>query len=262
MEPSLGSLHRMENEFSRVVAVIPARWGSTRFPGKPLALIDGKPMIEHVIRRAESARLVDEVIVATDDERIEKAVRKAGATAVMTGECASGTDRVAAALEGRSDWWLTVNVQGDEPLLSGVNIDTLIDGMRRAPSRPIGTMCRPLELERADDPNAVKVVHDREGKALYFSRSLVPYPRDHGVAAKLWRLHLGIYAFRREALDQFVSYPVSELERAEGLEQLRALENGMDILVLDAPHGAFGVDTLEDLERAETMLKNGIDFLK
>ena len=239
---------------ARVVAVIPARWASTRFPGKPLALLGGEPMITHVIRRARSSRSVDEVLVATDDDRIAQAARRAGAEVVITGECASGTDRVAEAVRGRSGIALVVNLQGDEPLLSGANVDVLVAGMLERPEVSIGTLCRPLPAERSNDPNAVKVVRRVDGRALYFSRSPVPHPREPRAAAQLWRLHLGIYAFRPEALELFVSLGPSPLERAESLEQLRALEHGLEILVLDAPEDAFGVDTPEDLGRVERML--------
>ena len=237
-----------------VLAVIPARWGATRFPGKPLALLAGEPMIAHVVRRAASARLVDEVVVATDDVRVAAAALVAGARVVMTGECASGTDRVAAAVLGRSDWAIVVNLQGDEPLLAGANVDALVAGMLAAPQLMMGTLCRPLAPEFLGDPGAVKVVRDAAGRALYFSRSPIPYPRNPEVAAGLWRLHLGIYAFRRAGLERFVALPPSPLERAESLEQLRALENGIDIQVYDAPHPSWGVDTPEDLRRAEEAL--------
>ncbi len=237
-----------------VVAVIPARWASTRFPGKPLADLAGEPMIAHVVRRAAEASTVGHVIVATDDERIAQAAERAGAEPVMTGYCASGTDRVAAAVAGRGKWELVVNIQGDEPLLSGKNVDVLVEGLLADGGAPMSTLCRPLEVERAEDPNAVKVVRDARGRALYFSRSPIPYPRDPEAAARLWRLHLGIYGFRRETLERFVALPPSGLELAEGLEQLRALENGIPILVLDAPHPAFGVDTPEDLRRAEEII--------
>jgi len=239
------------------VAAVPARMGSSRFPGKPLALLAGEPMIAHVIRRARAARGVDEVLVATDDERIARAAEAAGAVAVMTGECASGTDRIAAALGGREDIGLVLNVQGDEPLLPARNIEVLVEGMLAREDAAIGTLCRPLDPERAADPNAVKVVRRRDGRALYFSRSMVPYGRDAGRAAALYRLHLGIYAYRPEALRRFVALGPGALERAEGLEQLRALEAGMEILVFDAPEDSWGVDTPEDLERAEAMLAAG-----
>jgi 3-deoxy-manno-octulosonate cytidylyltransferase (CMP-KDO synthetase) len=236
------------------VAVIPARWASTRFPGKPMATLAGEPMIVHVIRRAAEARTVGHVIVATDDERIARAATAAGAEAVMTGECSSGTDRVAAAVANRDDWEIVINVQGDEPLLSGENIDVLVEGLLSDTEAPMSTLCRPLEAERAEDPNAVKVVRDLRRRALYFSRAPIPYPRHREMAWRLWRLHLGIYGFRRKTLARFVALPPSELEQAEGLEQLRALENGIPILVLDAPHPAFGVDTPEDLRRVEKIL--------
>jgi 3-deoxy-manno-octulosonate cytidylyltransferase (CMP-KDO synthetase) len=245
----------MGQQDSSVVAVIPARWGSTRFPGKILAEIAGEPMIVHVVRRATEAQTVDHVIVATDDERIAEVVSKTGAEAVMTGECASGTDRVAEAVAGRDEWNVVVNVQGDEPLLSGENIDVLVGGLLADDEVRMSTLCRPLEAERIEDPNAVKVVRDVRGRALYFSRSPIPYPRSREAAVALWQLHLGIYCFRRDALERFVKLPPSELEAAEGLEQLRAVENGIPILVLDAPHSAYGVDTPEDLQRVETIMK-------
>jgi 3-deoxy-manno-octulosonate cytidylyltransferase (CMP-KDO synthetase) len=238
----------------RVVAVIPARWSSTRFPGKPMAELAGEPMIAHVVRRASEATTVDHVIVATNDERIAEAAVAVGAEAVMTGEHPSGTDRVAAAVRDRDEWEIVINVQGDEPLLSGDNIDVLVSGLMDDEKVGMSTLCRPLEAERAEDPNAVKVVRDARGRALYFSRSAIPYPRHREAAWKLWRLHLGIYGFRRETLEAFVALPPSELEQAEALEQLRALENGIPILVLDAPHSAFGVDTPEDLERVEKII--------
>ena len=216
-------------------------------------------MIAHVIRRAQSANTIQHVIVATDDERIAQAAKSVGAEAVMTGECASGTDRVAEAVAGRDEWDVVVNVQGDEPLLSGENIDVLVNGLVADDASEIATLCRPLDSERVDDPNAVKVVMDHSGRALYFSRSPIPHPRSFEDAVGLWRLHLGIYGFRREALANFVALEPSPLEKAEALEQLRALENSMSILVLDAPHPAFGVDTPEDLERVEEIMNNRSD---
>ena len=238
------------------VAVIPARWASTRFPGKSMAALAGEPMIVHVVRRASEATRIDHVIVATDDERIAEASASAGAEAVLTGACPSGTDRVAAAIADRDEWEIVINVQGDEPLLAGEKIDVLVEGLLANESTRISTLCRPLEAERVEDPNAVKVGCDNRGRALYFSRSPIPYPLHREVAWQMWRLHLGIYGFRRDALAEFVSLPPSKLELAEGLEQLRALENGIEILVLDAPHPAFGVVTPEDLERG-VMFING-----
>lgn len=247
----------MTTQGSRVVAAIPSRWGSTRFPGKALADLAGRPMIAHVVSRALSATTVDHVIVATDDERVAAAATQAGAEAVMTGEQPSGTDRIAAALAGRSGWEIVVNVQGDEPILSAANIDTLVLGMRARPDVGMATLCRPLAEDDVNNPNAVKVVRDVGSNALYFSRAPIPYPRDPVAASPLWRLHLGIYGFRPQTLDRFVSLSPSLLERAEGLEQLRALEHRIGILVLDAPDPAHGVDTPEDLERVRILMKSG-----
>ena len=234
------------------IAVIPARWASTRFPGKPLVRIAGEPMIAHVIRRAAAAKTISDVVVATDDERIAQVSVAAGAVAIMTGECPSGTDRVAQAARQRPGWDLVVNIQGDEPLLSSRNIDLLVEGMASSASGiTMGTLCRPLAIDRHDDPNAVKVVRGLDGRALYFSRAAIPFFRG---AAPTPLLHLGIYAFTPEGLETFVGLEPSPLEKAECLEQLRALENGIDILVLDAIDEAFGVDTPEDLERVERLL--------
>jgi len=248
----------MEKGSSRlVIAAIPARWDSTRFPGKALALLAGEPMIVHVVRRAGEARTVGAVVVATDDERVAAVAAAAGADVVMTGTCASGTDRVAEAVLGRTGWEIVINVQGDEPRIAPANIDALVAGMKAAPEVGMATLCWPLDPARAGDPNAVKVVRSASRRALYFSRSPLPYPRDPEAAARLLRLHLGIYGFRREALESFVALPPSPLERAEGLEQLRALENGMEVLVLDAPQPSFGVDTPEDLAELERRLAAG-----
>lgn len=254
---SLAFHYRMTIDARRVVAAIPSRWGSTRFPGKALAELNGEPMIAHVVRRALAARTVDAVIVATDDERVAVAANEAGAEVVMTGVHPSGTDRIAEAVAGGSVWDLVINVQGDEPMLSGANIDTLVEGMRARPEVGMATLCRPISLEDVNDPNAVKVVRRTDGRALYFSRSAVPFPRDSEMAESLWRLHLGIYGFRPETLRSLVAMEPSSLERAEGLEQLRALENGIEILVFDAPDEAHGVDTPQDLERVRLMMNRG-----
>jgi len=254
---SLAFHYRMTIDARRVVAAIPARWGSTRFPGKALADLAGQPMIAHVVRRALAAKTVDHVIVATDDERVAVAATEAGAEVVMTGVHPSGTDRIAEAVAGGSIWDLVINVQGDEPMLSGANIDTLVEGMRARPEVGMATLCRPISLEDVNDPNAVKVVRRSDGRALYFSRSAIPFPRDSETAEALWRLHLGIYGFRPETLRSLVAMQPSSLERAEGLEQLRAMENGIDILVFDAPDEAHGVDTPQDLERVRLMMNRG-----
>ena len=214
-------------------------------------------MIAHVVRRALAARTVDHVIVATDDERVAAAANEAGAEAVMTGVHPSGTDRIAEAVAGGSNWELVINVQGDEPMLSGANIDTLVEGMRARPKVGMATLSRPISAADVSDPNAVKVVRRTDGGALYFSRSTIPFPRDSEIAESLWRLHLGIYGFRPETLAAFVAMKPSSLERAEGLEQLRALGNGIEILVFDAPDEAHGVDTPQDLDRVRVMMNSG-----
>lgn len=247
----------MGHSGGEIVVVIPARMGSTRFFGKPLAPLAGRPMIAHVVERAASARGVHGVVVATDNREIADAGRSAGAEAVITGECASGTDRVAWAVEGLSEVALVINVQGDEPLLPPANIEMLIEAMLERAEIGLATLCRPLPPELVEDPNAVKVVRRADDRALYFSRSAVPYPRNVESARRLWRLHLGIYGYRPESLARFVALDPSPLEVAEGLEQLRALENGMDMLVLDAPYDSRGVDTPEDLERTEALLAAG-----
>lgn len=243
-----------KDDFS-AVAVIPARLASSRFPRKALALICGEPMIAHVVNRALESKFLSEVLVATDDKEIVAAAEKAGALAVMTGECASGTDRVAEAALGRSGWDLLINVQGDEPLLSARNIDVLVEGMVSRPEAEMGTLCRPLDAAHLEDPNIVKLVRRSDGRALYFSRAGIPFFREGEVDSEMIRKHLGIYAYRRKALEAFVSLPISSLEEAEKLEQLRALEAGMDIMVFDAPDEAFGVDTEDDLRIVEDLMR-------
>lgn len=212
-------------------------------------------MISHVVRRALESKYLSEVLVATDDRGIAAAAEAAGARAVMTGVCASGTDRVAEAALSRLNWDLLINVQGDEPLLSSKNIDVLIEGMAEHPESGIGTLCRPLDLQYFGDPNVVKVVRASNGRALYFSRAAIPFFREGEADPRLIRRHLGIYAYRRAALETFVALPASPLEEAEKLEQLRALEAGLDIVVFDAPDEAFGVDTPEDLKMVEKIMR-------
>jgi 3-deoxy-manno-octulosonate cytidylyltransferase (CMP-KDO synthetase) len=236
---------------SRVVAVIPARYSSTRFPGKPLVPLCGRPMIAHVVERALEAACFDEVIVATDDERIASAAAVAGARPVLTGPARSGSDRVAAAV---SDLEVDVvfNVQGDEPAMPTANLASLATFFRRRPDAEMATLWLPASADDLADPNVVKVVCDREGKALYFSRAPIPFPRSP--QPDLARRHVGLYAFRREALFRFTSWPESDLERSESLEQLRALSNGMAIHVLPAAGDSVAVDRPEDVPSAEAAL--------
>ena len=230
----------------RTLCVIPARYASTRLPGKPLADICGKPMICRVLERARCARKPDKVIVATDDERICDAVRAEGGEALMTRtDHLTGTDRLAEVAEAYPAVDLIVNVQGDEPLIEPSVIDDLIAPFEMDENLPMATvMTRMEDAEEQLDPNNVKVVVDKLGYALYFSRSLVPYPR--AAAGPVYK-HIGIYAYRRDFLLRYARLEPTPLERAESLEQLRALENGYGIRVLETDCRFVGVDTPEDL---------------
>ena len=232
------------------IAIIPARYASTRFPGKPLLRETGKYLIQHVYEQVGRARLIDEVIVATDDERIAEAVRSFHGRAVMTrADHPSGTDRVAEVARGL-DAEIVVNVQGDEPEIEPSNIDTLVGLLAGDPTVRIGTLACPFPADAdPSDPNAVKVVLDARGRALYFSRSLIPYPRDTAgrpTVAGQWLLHLGIYAYRRSFLLELAKLPPTPLEQREKLEQLRTLENGHAIAVGIVEKAAIGIDTPED----------------
>lgn len=234
-----------------VVAAIPARYGSTRLPAKPLAPIAGRPLIEHVYERAAAAPAVDRVVVLTDDERIGRAVDAFGGHWELTpGDCPSGTDRIAWAARGW-DCAAVVNVQGDWILDPGL-IGTLARHLATRPEDPMATLAVPAGPGDAEEPSVVKVVCDLEGRALYFSRAAIPYRRQPGGPAAL--RHLGIYGYRRETLLHLASLPPTPLEKAESLEQLRALEHGVPIRVLVVEGDALGVDTPEDLARAEAAL--------
>lgn len=232
--------------------IIPARYGATRFPGKPLALLAGKPLVCHVAERARRARGVSRVAVATDDERIAAAARGCGAEAVMTGPAASGTDRVAEAARGMGAADVVVNLQGDEPLVEPEAIEALLGAMEDG-SVEMATLSRPLEVGELSRPHVVKVVTRENGDALYFSRAAIPHRRQGG-ESPLARAHVGIYAFRAAFLQEFARLPQGRLEREESLEQLRALEHGHGIRVVETGYRGFGVDTPEDLERAHALL--------
>jgi 3-deoxy-manno-octulosonate cytidylyltransferase (CMP-KDO synthetase) len=233
------------------VIVIPARYGSTRFPGKSLARLQGRPMIQWVWEAASRSRLSDTVIVATDDDRIADVAANFGADVVMTKKShRSGTDRIAEVADKVSAH-LYVNVQGDEPLLSPGAVDDLIRGMAESPRIPIGTLAHRIEKQAEwQSPEVVKVVCNRHNEAMYFSRSPLPFMRTWDAKAKLLR-HVGIYAYRANALATFVALKPSALEQAESLEQLRALEYGLTIQVIETKYRCFGVDTPADLARVE-----------
>lgn len=248
-----------------IVAAIPARYGSTRLPGKPLLAIAGRPMIEHVYRRVADARGLARVVVLTDDERIARAVADFGGEVEMTPvDCASGTDRIAHAARGWPGAAAVINVQGDEPLIDPDAVSAVAEHLAAHPEDPMVTLAAPLggggappDESAADlaNPNVVKVVVGLDGRALYFSRSAIPYVRQSaaGTAAAPLR-HIGIYGYQRAALLRLAGLSPSPLEQSEALEQLRALEHGMSIRVLLTAPGLPGVDTREDLERIERLL--------
>ena len=240
----------------RASVIIPARYGATRFPGKPLAVLAGRPLICHVVERARKARGVDLVAVATDDDRIAAAAAVAGARTLLTGPAATGTDRVAQAarqLEPRPE--IVVNLQGDEPLIEPEAIEALVAAMAD-PSVEMATLARPLDDGEIERTQVVKVVSAANGDALYFSRAPIPHRRAGG-ASPLARAHVGMYAFREAFLQAFAALEPGALEEEEGLEQLRALERGHRIKVVQTRYRGFGVDTPEDLERARAILERG-----
>ena len=237
----------------KAVAVIPARYGSTRLPGKPLLDICGKPLIQRVWEVVARVHGLDEIIVATDDERIDQVVRDFGGRAMMTSpDCQSGSDRVREVAQ-TVDADVYVNVQGDEPLLEPAAIEILLDVFAQGASVQVATLCSRISRAEAQSPNQVKVVRDHVGNALYFSRASLPFVREANETAEYFG-HIGIYAYRREALWSFTSLPVSLLEQAEKLEQLRFLQAGIPIRVLEVPLMGAGVDTQEDLERVRTVI--------
>jgi len=240
-----------------VLAVIPARFASTRLPGKPLVPLGGKPMIERVWDRVRQSASVSSVLVATDDERIRSAVEAFGGQAVMTRpDHRSGTERIAEVAAARKDIDIFVNVQGDEPLIDPAAIDQAVEAIESDSEVNVSTLAVPIS-NPADimDPNVVKVVLDFDGNALYFSRAPIPWVRDRGGPVHAQHLkHLGLYAFRRDALLEFATFPQGDLERIEQLEQLRWLENGYRIRVAETEHDSVSVDVPEDVKRVEALL--------
>jgi 3-deoxy-manno-octulosonate cytidylyltransferase (CMP-KDO synthetase) len=224
------------------IAIIPARFNSTRFPGKPIVNIEGKPLIEHVYKRVAKASLVTRILVATDDRRIADAVERFGGSAFMTrNDHPSGTDRLAEAAQGLAPETLVVNVQGDEPMIDPADIDRAIAAAQKGDAEIITLMTK-ISNSKEDDPNRVKVVTDRNGIALYFSRSRIP---SRGTCF----LHVGLYVYRVDFLQKFTKLERTPLEIAESLEQLRALEHGYRIRVVEVENESWGIDTPEDLQR-------------
>jgi 3-deoxy-manno-octulosonate cytidylyltransferase (CMP-KDO synthetase) len=241
----------------KIIGIIPARYGSTRLEGKPLMDICGKPMIQHVVEAAQKAHLLAGVIVATDDQRIVWAVESFGGKASLTSvDHKTGTDRVAE-VAASLDADVVVNIQGDEPLLNPAMIDEVTEPFLRDPALLMCTMCTPiLEEEKLNNPHVVKVVFNQDGYALYFSRSLIPYPRkrENFVAYE----HLGLYGYRKDFLMKYIKIPQSRLEINESLEQLRVLESGypLKVVVTAQAYNGLSVDTQEDLEKVREIVAN------
>ena len=244
---------------TRAIGVIPARWGSTRFPGKILHPLCGRPLLHWVIARARQARQLAAVLVATDDERIRAAAAAAGVEAVMTSpDHASGTDRIAEAVRGRGAD-IVINIQGDEPLIEPALVDALVETLDLGDWAMATAACPIRDEAEVRNPSVVKVVRAADGAALYFSRAPIPFARDRAAdapfPADLYLRHIGIYGYRAAFLDRFVAAPPSRLEQTEKLEQLRALELGCRIHVRIVPPGGVGVDTPDDVPAAEAALR-------
>ena len=244
----------------KILGIIPARCASTRFPGKPLALIAGKPLIQHVVEQCQLAKSLSEVIVATDDTRIWEVAQNFCRAEMTLPEHPSGSDRIAEIAE-RCECDAVVNIQGDEPLIDPSVIDAVAGALKQNEMSTAATRIK--ALEELDNANVVKVVVNAAGHALYFSRRTIPYlreaasrPVNEQLAAFPFLKHLGIYGYRRETLLRLVKFPMSPLENAEKLEQLRALENGIQIAVVKVDYDSVGVDLPEDVQRVETILSS------
>jgi 3-deoxy-manno-octulosonate cytidylyltransferase (CMP-KDO synthetase) len=244
----------------RIIGIIPARYASTRFPGKPLALIAGKPLIQRVVERCQQAKSLAEIVVATDDQRIADVAGKFCRVEMTREDHPSGSDRIAE-VASRSHCDAVVNIQGDEPLIDPAVIDAVADALARDEMSTAATPIR--NATEYENPNVVKVVVNAAGRALYFSRRTIPYLREAAsrsaneqLAAFPFLKHLGIYGYRRETLLRLVKFPMSPLEQAEKLEQLRALENGIQIAVVKVDYDSVGVDVPGDVARVEQLLKS------
>jgi 3-deoxy-manno-octulosonate cytidylyltransferase (CMP-KDO synthetase) len=246
-----------------IIGVIPARFGSTRLMGKPLADIDGKPMIQHTFESASKSKLLNEIIIAVDDKKVEQVVKNFGAKAVLTPkDVQTGTDRIALAIKNIKDAEIIVNIQGDEPFIRGEMIDQAIEPLLFDPSIKITTLAKRIEtVQELKSPSIPKVVFDYNNDALYFSRSPIPYVRDAKtnmdriLNTEIYK-HIGLYVFRKEALLKFVKLPQTDLEKIEKLEQLRMLENGMKIRIVVTDYDNLPVDTPEDLKKARYYYAN------
>ena len=241
----------------KAVGIIPARWASVRFPGKVLALLHGKPLIEHVWRQAKQAKNLDEVYIACDEQHVKEAAEKFGAKTVLTNpELNSGTDRVAKAAE-HLPHDVILNIQGDEPLVSPEAIDRLADCLLKDKTHVMATVVKPLtDVEEIGNPNVVKAVLAHDKTAIYFSRSTIPFNRDKKPLSEItYYKHLGLYAYRKSFLRKFKDLPVSDIEFVERLEQLRVLQAGYRIITVETTHDSIGVDTPEDLEKVAKFIE-------
>ncbi len=238
----------------KAVGVIPARLGSTRLPNKVLLPIAGKPMIQHVWEQANKIRGLDSVLIACDDQKILDAVAKFGGKAVLTRvDHPNGTSRIEEAVQ-KTDAEIVVNIQGDQPLLDSPAIESLADFLKKNPAVPMATLAiKSTDAKEYRNPNVVKLVRDESGRALYFSRSPLPFLRDSDATPEFWK-HIGVYGYRKDFLKKFVGWPSGRLEEIEKLEQLRVLERGYPIQVIETKQDFISVDTAEDLKQAERLL--------
>lgn len=245
---------------NKIAIIIPARYASTRLPGKPLLEVGNKPIIQWVYEKSSQSKLARKVIVAVDNEQIYDAVKKFGGEVIMTStKHNSGSDRIAEVLEKEKDIEIVVNVQGDEPLISPESIDKAIDVLLKNKEIDIATLIRKIEdAEEVSNPNVVKVVFDNEGKALYFSRSPIPYPRNPEYTE--YYGHIGLYAYRRAGLLKMTTLEQSSYELSESLEQLRALQNGMKIGVVEVDYNPIGIDTPDDFEKFKESVNNDLSI--
>ncbi len=245
----------MSMHSNKIAIIIPARYGSTRLPGKPLIKVNDKPIIQWVYEKASKSKLADIVIVATDDENIFKAVKAFGGHVEMTSpHHQSGSDRIGEIVKNNPEIQIAVNVQGDEPLIDPQSIDSAINGLIEDNNADISTLIREIsDNDEVVNPNIVKVVRNNSNFALYFSRSPVPYERNTGEAK--YYAHIGLYAYRRESLLKMIELDQTDLEKAESLEQLRALQNGMRIKTLIVDYKPIGIDTEEDLNKFRDLLE-------
>ncbi|MBR1461598.1 3-deoxy-manno-octulosonate cytidylyltransferase [bacterium] len=238
---------------TKTAIIIPARYGSSRLEGKPLIEVEGKPIIQWVFEKAKASKYADEIIVATDDERIFNAVKAFGGNVEMTStEHKSGSDRIMEVVSRHPEISFICNLQGDEPLIKPESIDAVIKNVIEDEKADISTLIREISPQEAQNPNLVKCVTDNNGFALYFSRSVIPYERNTGIA-KFYG-HLGIYGYKRSALEAMTSLPQTMLEKTESLEQLRALEKGMKIKTSIVDFVPVGIDTKEDLEKFKSLV--------